>query len=483
MMKYLLSIILLIGLCSSAFGTIFLDAQPGEDCAGDYNPATRSCGGGSDTSYDTLAEFNANMVAGTTNYIRAGSYGRNSGSHTEGALHIKVGTDNDNRTIVAAYPEEERQAIIFTGDDRNQYNPDPGDTTYPSCTAGQSDGGAACYYPCPAITIPGDYITISGLKTYGQVYVFGTPDYWTIQGCDLGGGGPKTNQGQVIHIAGSGPTGLITNCKIHHSAWGESDANGSALMSYDAAYTVQYCEFYDTWKYDIRVKDGGGQAGNAVTIKNSFFRPSTIFSDAGIGVAGLAQDVVLDYIYIHNNIFLDKVKGISWTLAAATETIAYNNTFIDNDVDIFCTGDQVLNFSNNLHHHSEASQRYYDIHDTGLDDLNADYNVFYSTSTTYWYNLDVNRGSTLSAWQTYSSEDDNSLSHDPDFYNASGSQPEDFKRNSYTENFTGSPYGIHAGAYETGSEQIGVDWAEDVITIQGGGSIVGDYNASGVILQ
>jgi len=44
------------------------------DCAGTYNPATRSCTGGSYTSYDTIAEAESAMSGGDTVIIRGGTY-------------------------------------------------------------------------------------------------------------------------------------------------------------------------------------------------------------------------------------------------------------------------------------------------------------------------------------------------------------------------------------------------------------------------
>jgi hypothetical protein len=61
----------------------------------------------------------------------------------------------------------------------------------------------------------------------------------------------------------------------------------------------------------------------------------------------------------------------------------------------------------------------------------------------------------LAAWQAYSSLDDDSIASNPNFIDANGTDPEDFKRSSYAENFTNSPYSTKAGAYITGSEVIG----------------------------
>lgn len=60
--------------CANA--AVYLDGSTSGCSNGstNYAPATRSCGSGSDTVYLDLANFNTGIVAGATNYMRAGSY-------------------------------------------------------------------------------------------------------------------------------------------------------------------------------------------------------------------------------------------------------------------------------------------------------------------------------------------------------------------------------------------------------------------------
>lgn len=63
--------------------TIYLDAKPAGDCAGNYNPARRTCSGGSFYSWDTLDEIETKAAAGDTIIIRSGTYDAPSGNYVE----------------------------------------------------------------------------------------------------------------------------------------------------------------------------------------------------------------------------------------------------------------------------------------------------------------------------------------------------------------------------------------------------------------
>lgn len=428
-----------------------------------YNPATRSCGSGSETVYTSLASFNNNIQSGRNNYIRSGTYTRTTPNTFEGALFINGQNGTAGAyTVVSAYPGEERQVVIGTDPNKLRYNPNPGDTGFTNSSR---------YYPNPAITVAHtSYVRVSGFKTYGQVFinaynstVMDTHDV-ILEGCDIGGGGPNENQGQVVKLHTVYDVTVINN-KIHHSAWGESDINGSALMGYNFSATIENNEFYDNWASDIRLKDTGYNQGRTIEIKNNFFRPSTIYKSNGTGVQGIAQDVGVDYVMIHNNIFYKKNIAIMWDGTATIASIAYNNTFVDCDYDIntWWSGTKVQSY-NNLHYHPNTGDVFYDVQASPMSEIQSNYNLFYSVPRdTKFRNLYSTVGSQLSAWVSYSGRDVSSMEANPSFVNSQGSQPESFKRSNYPENFQGSSYGNRAGAYENGSEVIGTDWTGSFI--------------------
>lgn len=472
--------ILFFGFFSLAHGasakTFYLDGNLSSNCtSGNYSIANRDCSGSDGDVYNNLADVITALAGGDTLYIRAGSYTRTTNNLALGSLHITASGTAPQHTVISAYTGE--QPVICTETGRCQYNPAPGDRcwgnspgtyigtgvccgeggnyTCGSCTGAGGEGGANCYYPNPAIGIVGNYIDVIGFKTYGQAYLSGHDI--TLQKGDLGGGGPNTSQGQVVMIQNAYNV-TVKNNRIHNSCWGQSDGNGAALMGYNFSAIIENNEFYDNWGADIRIKDTSGQLGRDTHIRYNFFRPSVFM--ANNGVESIGQDVDIDHVYTYQNIFYQKYYGIKLELAAIISTISYNNTFINcASRDVISGGNPVIHLYNNLHYHSASGHRYWDVQSNPLSLLNSDYNLFYSTiGDTFWGHLWVNRGTTLSAWQSYSGKDAGSLESNPNFLNPTGSNPEDFKRSSYTENFIGSSYGVHAGAYETGNETIGVDW-------------------------
>jgi len=451
---FLLAIVVLLGMFSASVGnaaTIFLDNYAGVvNGSTTYDPDTRTTGSGSYKVYTTLANVNTALAGGDTLYIRAGNYDNSSEGpgNYNGSLEISVDGTSAQHTVVSAYDDE--LVVIMAKVGTTNYNPDPGDTT---------GTNSVDYYPHPAISIDAaDYTDLIGLKTYGSMTIRTCHDV-LIEGCDLGGGGPTQNQGQVIQINYNAYDLTIRNCKIHHSCWGENEYNGSAIMIYDASPTIENCEFYDNWGADVFAKDTGQQEGRTIEIRNNFFGYSSIKSGSNVGVCGHNQDVCVDSIEVHNNIFYRKKIGIRPLSSSSDNINAYNNTFVkglgasdtDGDFGTHTTAD--YGSHNNLHYHATSGANYYGIGSVG----DLDYNLYYTASgSSYWYVNWNLRASSLSAWQTYSGEDDNSVETDPDFVDADGDRPEDFKRESYSGDVTGSSYGSMCGAYETGNEVIGL---------------------------
>ncbi|MHC4738451.1 MAG: DNRLRE domain-containing protein [Planctomycetota bacterium] len=447
-------------ICNAA--TIFLDNYPGVvNGSTTYDPATRSTGSGSYKVYTTLANVNTALSGGDTLYIRQGTYDNPSepSGNFNGSLQVNVSGTSGQHTIASAYDDE--LVVIQAKPGTSNYNPNPGDT---------SGVGSMNYYPHPAISVNANYVDVIGLKTYGMLTIESSHDV-LLETCDLGGGGPVYNQGPVVELNFQSYDVTIRDCLIHHSCWGQHTYNGPGVMLYDSSVTVENCEFYDNWGPDIFVKDTGYQSGRTVEIRKNFFGYSSI-NPGNIGVLGHNQDIQIDSINVYNNIFYGKKQSI-YPLLPGDNINAYNNTFVKNlgtnngEHGDFGTHTEVLYSShNNLHYHDVSGQNYYGVQDIG----DIDYNLYYSTTgDTSWYVGRSKRADTLSGWQSYSGEDAHSVETNPLFVNASGNRPEDFKRQSYSGDVTGSSYGSVCGAYETGNETIGL--------LNGGSSVPGQASS------
>lgn len=451
--RHLASIVFLLALLApgaSFAKTFYLDSQLSQNCtSGDYSIADRGCSGSDGDAYNNIQDAIDNLSGGDTLYVRSGVYTRTTGQDYIGALEIDAAGTATNHTVVSAYGDEE--PIIGTDPNKLQYNPDPGS---------HSTSSSSHYYPNPAISIHASYVDLMGFKTYGQLLVLslsGSDIYGiTVQNNDFGGGGPFINQGQVVMLHDVHDV-TVKNNKVHNSCWGESDINGAALMGYNFSATIENNEFYDNWGPDVRMKDTGGQSGRATRVRYNFFRPSSYRDN--VGYKGINQDADIENIYIHNNIFLNKTKGIDWHGTGYGETVAYNNTFINCDQDIYTWLDDVkINAFNNLSYHSTSDQNFYNIQASPLDsELDSNYNLFYSANgSTTWRNLYSTVAGSFSEWKSHSGEDSASVAKDPGFVNSGGNRPEDFKRTSYSGDVNGSPYGSVVGAYITGNETIGL---------------------------
>jgi len=448
--------------------TVFLDNCPiVEDGSDTYDPNTRTCGNGKYKVFSNLIQAIVALKQVDVLYVRAGTYSRvvtpnvkvhgNDVNYWEGALAVHVTGTPEQHKVVRAYRDEE--VVIQAKPGVSQYNPDPSDRSFKI---------SSHFYPNPAISISGAYVDVGGFKTFGQV-VINAHDA-TLERCDLGGGGPHMNQGQVVVLNSNRPGGVynvvVRNNRIHHSTWGESVGNGSTIMCYNASYLVEHNEFYEGYGSDICLKDTGMQEGRIIEIRYNLFGPTSIGPGGGSGVQGHNQDAKVDRILIHHNVFLNKGKGVMFRTPARMGTIVYNNTFINSSTGRQ-TGDVVdwqnpeIHVLNNLYYHSGPKQNFYDIQTDPWERLESDWNLFYSTTAdTSWRHKYRSRANTLSDWQKYSGKDAHSVWKDPEFVNPTGSRPEDFMRKdlAHIEDVEGSKHGPVCGAYITGKEIVGVEW-------------------------
>ncbi|KPL02296.1 MAG: hypothetical protein AMK75_02975 [Planctomycetes bacterium SM23_65] len=460
----LMSLILAVSAVAAPAQTervVFLDnRQDVVNGSSTYDPATRTCGQGKYTVFTELDEAARALDTADTLYVRAGTYSRapevrpvnvhgSRVNYWTGALAVSASGTPEKRKVVSAYQDE--TVVIQAKPGASHYNPEPGDNTFKK---------SSHYYPSPAISIGGAYVDLLGFKTYGQVVISGHDV--TLQQCDLGGGGPHMNQGQVVAINSNRRGGVynvvIRSNRIHHSCWGEGRANASALMCYNASFIVENNEFHDNYGADIRVKDTGGQQGRDVVIRYNFFGPSRLHPESNTGTGGLNQDKQIDRILIHHNVFFEKSVGCCTDGDPPRKGMfIYNNTFINCGRDLWGWTNAAIHAHNNLFYHSKPRQRFYDVQAKPVSRLQADCNLFFSTAgDTHWWNLYRVRAKDLDAWRRYSDNDRNSVWKPPELVNPSGKRPEDFKRKGKPDDVAGSTHGSVCGAYVTGKEIIGL---------------------------
>lgn len=317
------------------------------------------------------------------------------------------------------------------------------------------------FYPNAAVILAASYATIDGIKTYGQVLIFDNVTSHTlvnptIKNSDLGGGGPFGGWSHVLFAQSTNGL-LVQNNYIHHSVVSSSAATHKAIVNNYSSINgfYEYNTFEDGWTSakDLAIGDGA-MDGGAMTIRYNLFKTAT--NGASGGIYGNAQGTtgLLHGVIVHNNIFIaDSGIGIGNTFDGPW--LIYNNTFVNGTGNNISAGYPPSLYNNNIFYLSSTGT--FAAPTAGT--MTSDYNIYYIVTGTGSYKTgDTTRATSLSGWQSYSSQDANSISSNPNFINASGTTAESFKRSSYAENFTGSSYSVHAGAYETGSEQIGHDW-------------------------
>ena len=432
--------------------TFFLDGQLSQNVVGTYSIAQRDDSGTDGDAFNNLQDAIDALSGGDNLIVREGEYSRfvedpfvppEYGALDIGAHGTADGTPSDH-TVVMAYPGE--QPVILAESDKPNYNPDPSDHNYQNSSQ---------YYRNPAIGIHGEYIDVIGFKTYGQVVITWSSNV-LLEGCDLGGGGPRNMQGNVVAVDYESHDITIRNNRIHHSCWGEHDWNGAAIIIYHSSALIENNLFYNNWGVDVYVKDTREQGGRIFEIRNNFFAPSSIYPNT-IGVAGLnADSSVIDDIIVHHNIFLEKGIGILHATAGYSHfpMTPYNNSFInDMGFDIEGLIDLTVTSHNNLFYHDGQGDFYY----SAWEIESSNNNLFYSTSGDVQWRIEDTATSVqarnLSEWQRLTDLESDSVYIDPRFVNATGNQPGDFKRQDYAEDISG---GIVCGAYETGDEIIGL---------------------------
>lgn len=215
--------------------------------------------------------------------------------------------------------------------------------------------------------------------------------------------------------------------------------------------------FYNN-NYGVMQK-GNPNMGNRIYL--NWFRNHT-----GAAVYLNDQDIsgIANKGYVYQNVMASTGGiGVKGTTAINNYEV-YNNTIYNTNVH---NGDGVslspvnrgtMVWNNIIH----SAERYFAMYYTGAAmPAYSNYNDFYDTSSPRWNFNYATDYTTLATWRTAlggcpkDGNDCNSDTTDPNFVNAGGSAPEDYKRISYPANGRGGAYASVMGAYITGDEIIG----------------------------
>ena len=416
--------------------------------ATDYHVATT----GNDTTGDGLAEGTAwhtpeygakQLAAGDTLYIHAGTYVLSADNIPGGASSLA----RDKPYVSPPYNIDGTSENPFTI------------TNYENDVV-VLDAGTSPQYPAVGANY-GDYVIVDGVSVRGAA-VFMWTSYSTIQNCDLYGGidAPEANGGDnfgcVLRVEG-GTGCLVKNNKLHDNQIGITQLNSPLLMEYDSTnLVIENNDFYNSVSIAIRLKDDP----ETVTVRFNY-----IYDNTQAGIVSANQDTGHD-ISIYQNIFRNNntsdstaYSGDVTQLVEAHGWYVYNNTFVgSNYANILGSNSSAsisgINVWNNIF--SSDSNSFYRLNygaNFAAQWDYSDYNNFYGSAN--W--AETSTWSTLAAYQSGNSEgfDANSINSNPNFINASGTSPEDYKRSSYPTDGRSGEYETVIGAYVTGNETIG----------------------------
>ena len=475
--KYILPILLLACLIFpvSVFGAdIYVDATPGEDCSGDYNIATRDCGGATDgDSYQTIdGAVDSGLSAGDTIHIRAGTY-------TEVVSIGNVSGSSENKITLQNYTGESITIAAGTGSaitlyshagywvigaqsDRSNFNITAtinGDTKVMWFEG--SDNACQTTYNCEDHSLYGVYnMTFQNITMAGKFYFVGQDS--TFDNIELDGNNQWSNGFYLTWLSTYGNT--ISNCIVHdylvrgvelnhvgksgspnviekshiYSLGNDVDKAGAGvdIDGYGDAQgspynIVRYNQIHDMGEQGVQLENAfyaqiyGNIMYDMVTASNTA---------AGIFILAYGDDGLEDAnlsIAIYDNIIFDCDRGIrAW--AGEYVTIA-NNTFYSNNIqDLWLQQDDLAGghlcdnytIKNNIFVEWAAAASaiwlYGDPTGTVFDN-----NMFYhSNGDAQQTHDDDSSRYTLANWKTAKSaetyDDENSTFADPKFTNAAG---------------------------------------------------------------
>jgi hypothetical protein len=456
-MKRLMSLLIFLlipAICSAT--TVYLDIAA-TGCTGgghvntNYNPATRSCSGGTDRVYagNYPYEASTSLSNGDILYIRSGTYyedltGRPGYEWYWGALSI-----NASNLAIKNYNGE---TVWISGG--------------PSLTS-------VVNHPNNPIEVGGSNNTIDGIHFYGCVIFGGTDNI--VQNSDLSGGwdhqSPIGADAWYDVVRWGGTRCKLINSTLHDNYdHGTSSTSENKVMSMhinDQGSIIENCRFYNPvagYSLSKYQPDNPTESFQYIYRYNVFeAAPYPISCNVDSNNGHQIADI------FYQNIFLGSpggFRGYGQPTTTPHKILIYNNVFYNSPQALYdwSTMDN-WDFFNNIIY-TDAVNSYAIRLDAGnpIPSSIIDYNTYYKTGSgqlTFYWNYG-SRGNTLGEWQSFTSsqgwpKDVHSSSANPGFLNASGtfSNPSDFKRASYPQNGRGGLWPSVMGAYISGSEIIG----------------------------
>jgi hypothetical protein len=341
--KYIIILLILfLWVGSAGAATIYVDADPGADCSGDYSIANRLCNGGDGDSYEIIQDaVDVGLVAGDIIDIREGTY-------AGFEMDDDNGTTNDH-IVIRGYPGDTMPVI-----DEAESSPTLihtiiiwGDSSYIDIIGLEitdSDSGVGkvgegikltCRgTPCVPLDTPHHirimdnvFHDLNGKAVLDRVLAAGKGGYIEILNNEMYNM-PRFGSTHVLYINGS-------NSIIRGNYWHDLTQGGTGVSGFQLDCSSVYCESVSTVpsdcivEYNLLDNSGGTYAGkgmNNTRGKRNIFRNNII-----VGFYhGLHMDVADDG-FIYNNTIVDStVYGIllgsfhpdNWTIK---NNISYNS--------------------------------------------------------------------------------------------------------------------------------------------------------------
>lgn len=261
----------------------------------------------------------------------------------------------------------------------------------------------------------------------------------------------------------------IRNNKISRALIGASPGgqNEAGVMSYDSHDNVIEQNTITNCGSGIFIKGvhpGDDQSSNVV-------RYNLIYACHSAGIRVLDAEPDGD-TRVYQNILIDTSTGIWAGFSYSRASKFYNNVIYSTDRGRVGHGTDLIDveFRNSIVMSCTAASYDFSANVPSGQDVFYERNLYYN-NTRIWSSESGNNASTLAAWQAYGAMcDANGASGDPLFINAStnpavadfhldtSSPAEELGRDYYGTFGGDSTTVIPAGAYVTGSEQIGADW-------------------------
>lgn len=333
------------------------------------------------------------LNSGDTLYIHAGTYSVNGG--------VSSGVQVVSGTTITNYPGDR-----------------------PFLDTGSSPTG-------PTFVVNGDSnVTISGMKIRGMIWLDGGASNITIENNEVYGGGQTADDFGCLFFTAGVTTNhsniTIRNNYFHDNSNQVSSRNSPILQLYDTdTIVIEYNTFENSADSAIRLKDDQ----NDVVIRYNFF-----LNSGGADIEGGNQDQGYN-VDIYNNVMVRNKANFRFG-SIATESYLdnwniYNNTIVGPINGIIASNtSQNINVWNNIVY--DAVDYFIFTGGVGGATSYSDYNQFY----------DAGSGGVID-----SDFDSNSITTNPNFINASGTDPEDFKRTSYPSDGRGGGYNAVIGAW------------------------------------